>query len=184
MTEIKKEFIRKEDVEKQIKRTRGELQREIEGLVGKEEYENFKSFAFKGQMVQISIAFILGAAFKTAVSSLSDNLLMPFLNYFIAKTGEEWRNHTWEPVGGMILNTGALMGAFVDFLVIALTLYLIFAKLLKPFVEKENAKKIQCIEVKNCEYCQSAISWKSARCPNCTSWLGDELEGLQYETRK
>lgn len=178
MDNRKKEFIRKEDVDKQIRRTKSEFESEIEGLVGRKEYQNFKAFAFKGEMVQLAIAFILGAAFKTAVSGLSNNIIMPFLNYIIAKTGTDWREQTWEPVNGMIFKVGEFAGAFIDFFLIAIVLYIVFTKVLKPLVEEDEKKTVKCIEVTPCPQCQTQIHWKATRCPHCTSWVDGNINEL------
>ena len=138
--ENEKRFVaeRLKDVEDQLRRTKNELNKEIEGIVGKEEFDNFKKFAFKDKMINMAVAFTLGAAFKNVISSISNNIFMPFANYFITKTGNNWRETIWEPVDGMKLEVGVFAGAFFDFLLIAVILYIIYNKIARPILEEQD----------------------------------------------
>ena len=66
---------------KRNRKIRGKLENEIENLIGKKEYNEFKKFAFKKNMVELAIAFMLGGAFQQVVSAISKNLVMPIINY-------------------------------------------------------------------------------------------------------
>jgi large conductance mechanosensitive channel len=160
------------EIAQQIKK---ELEKEIEGLVGKNEIEEFKKFAFKGHMIQMAIAFILGASFNSVVKSISENIIMPIITFGLDKTGDNWREITWTPFEGLTLELGKFCGAFVDFFLIALVLYVLYVKLLRPFWK--SAPKIKCIETKKCTFCQSIIHWQCERCPHCTTWLGKLIDG-------
>jgi large conductance mechanosensitive channel len=157
---------------KTVKNTRNELKHEIEGLVGKEEYDRFKKFAFKGDMMKMAIAFILGAAFNKVVKGLTDFIIMPLLNFAISHADSDWRTYKLEPVDGLALELGQAAGAFVDFLLIAILLYILYAKFLNPLFAEEEKKalEIKCKETKPCLYCQMDIHWQAERCPECTSW--------------
>ncbi len=106
-------------------------------LIGREEFNNYKKFAFKGNMVQMAVAFMLGAAFSKVVSSISECLIMPVANFFVNKTGEDWRQFTWEPLEGMALEVGKFSGAFLDFFIISLILFIIYRKVLVPLMGDE-----------------------------------------------
>lgn len=153
-----------------IKNTRKELQHEIEGLLGKEEYKKFKEFAFKGDMIKMAIAFILGAAFNNAVRGITDFIVMPILNFILNQTNSDWRNYKFEFIQGLSLEVGKFAGVFVDFLLIAIVLYILYTKVLNPIFEEEELE-IKCIETRPCSFCKSKVNWKAKRCPNCTSWL-------------
>lgn len=160
---------------KTIRRARLELQHEIEGLVGKEEYENFKKFAFQGDMGKMAVAFMLGTAFTSVVKGISDLLVMPVLTYVLSKTGTDWRILVIHPVEGMTIEIGKFFGVTVDFFLIAIVLYIFYQKLLFPILEKRN--QIICIETKKCTYCMEDIHWMAERCPKCTSWQLEEENG-------
>jgi len=102
----------------------------------KEEIRSFHAFAFKKNMLQLSIAMILGAAFNEVVGSISQNLVMPVINAVLSRTGNEWREAIWQPTQNIAIEYGAFLGAFVDFLLTALILYLIFKKVIIPLWSK------------------------------------------------
>ena len=161
--------MRKKLVGNKAKQIKNELKDEIKGLVGGKEYEQFKKFAFKGQMIQMAIAFMMGAAFSSVVKSISENLIMPVINFGLSKTGDDWREFAYTPIEGLTLELGKFCAAFVDFFLIALVLYILYAKLLQPL--REEPPEVKCIETKKCITCQSVIHWQCERCPQCTTWL-------------
>ena len=133
-----KEFISKEDFDKEIHRLKDEFDNEINELIGKDEYDEFKRFAFKDKMIDMSIAFILGASFKSVVNSIANNIFMPFINYITQQAGNDWRELKYEPLQGLNFEIGLFIGSFVDFLLTAIILYIIYKKLLKKwFGEKQ-----------------------------------------------
>ncbi|RDJ35614.1 MAG: MscL family protein [Crenarchaeota archaeon] len=132
----------------------------------KEEFNKFEKFAFKNRMIEMAVAFIIGVAFQKTVTSLSDNLIMPFLNFFVAKTGNNWRTIQWEPLEGMNFELGKFMGNFLDFLLISLILYIVYVKIIKAVLVKDNS-----INFKLCPYCSNKIAIDATRCGECTSWL-------------
>jgi large conductance mechanosensitive channel len=97
----------------------------------------YKNFAFKDNIVKLAIAFVLGGAFQKVVSSTSDNLIMPLINYLILHTGQEWREHLFEPTDGIKFETGKFLGATVDFLLISIFLFIIW-KLLSRTIDKDK----------------------------------------------
>lgn len=99
--------------------------------------DDYKKFAFGKGMLNVAIALVLATAFQKVVSSICDNLIMPFLNYFISKTGNTWRELVITPTEGMDLEIGRLLGNFLDFLIISLSMYFIYVKLLGNLI-KEN----------------------------------------------
>jgi large conductance mechanosensitive channel len=114
-------------------------QLEIENKILKNELEEFKKFAFKGDMVKISIGIILGNSFNSVVQSISNNIIMPIVNFLISKTGNNWRNLNLEIVSGLKIELGKFLGSTVDFLLISICLYIIYIKILgKLFKEKSS----------------------------------------------
>jgi large conductance mechanosensitive channel len=122
-------------------------------------------------MIQMAIAFMLGAAFNSVVKSISENLIMPIINYGLSFTGSNWREFVWSPVEGMGIELGQFAGAFVDFILIAVIFFVVWHKFLKKLTEDEKEPTITCITTKKCPYCKSVINWECSRCPQCTSNL-------------
>jgi large conductance mechanosensitive channel len=161
-----------------LKRIKNELEDEIESLIGKKEYNEFKKFAFKGHLIQMAIAFMLGAAFNSVIKGLSDNIIMPCFNYVINITGTDWRELTYSPMEGLILDTGKFMGSFVDFMIIAVVFFIIWKKLIKPLEDEA----IKCINTIECKYCLARVPWEAAKCEKCGSWLDNPFAKVKDDS--
>jgi large conductance mechanosensitive channel len=165
-----------------FKRIKDELTDEIENLVGKKEFNEFKKFAFKGHMIQMAIAFMLGAAFNSVIKGLSDNIIMPCLNYVINITGTDWREATYSPIEGLVLETGKFSGAFVDFLIISIIFFIVWQKIIKP-IEAE-IPKIECIDTIECPYCLGRAHYQASKCSKCASWLDNPYAKVKHDSRR
>ncbi|MHA2043224.1 MAG: MscL family protein [Candidatus Thorarchaeota archaeon] len=160
--------MKKKFIDKEIKRTKNEFEKEVEGLIGKERFGAWKKFAFKDEMMKMAIAFVLGAAFKKVVTGISSHVIMPLLGWTLQLTGTDWREHTYEVTEGLVFETGQLAGTFVDFILISIILFMVYKRVV--FVFKEEVK-IKCIETISCKNCLNKIHYLSKRCPHCTSWV-------------
>jgi large conductance mechanosensitive channel len=91
-------------------------------------FEEFKKFAFKGNVVDLAIGVIIGAAFGAIVKSLVDDIIMPLIGLILPgdKGYEGW---AWQ-VGGKTVPYGKFLGAVVNFLLVALVLYIFIVKFL------------------------------------------------------
>src|SRR5262249_2720783 len=91
-------------------------------------FEEFKKFAFKGNVVDLAIGVIIGAAFGAIVKSLVDDIIMPLIGLILPgdKGYESW---AWQ-VGGKTVPYGKFLGAVVNFLLVALVLYVFIVKFL------------------------------------------------------
>ncbi|HSM80940.1 MAG TPA: large conductance mechanosensitive channel protein MscL [Nodosilinea sp.] len=85
-------------------------------------WSDFREFALKGNVIDLAVAVIIGTAFGSIITSLVEDILMPaIINPLLAGAGTDWR----EAVVGPGIRLGSFLGAAIDFLVIALVLYLI-----------------------------------------------------------
>jgi large conductance mechanosensitive channel len=91
-------------------------------------FEEFKKFAFKGNVVDLAIGVIIGAAFGAVVKSLVEDIIMPLVGLVLPgdKGYEGW---VWQ-VGDKTIPYGKFLGSVVNFLIIALVLYLFIVKFL------------------------------------------------------
>src|SRR6516162_141671 len=90
--------------------------------------EEFKNFAFKGNVVDLAVGVITGAAFAKIISSLVDNIIMPLIGLF---TPAEKGYAGWVlPIQGKEIPFGKFLGDVVNFLIVALVLYLFIVKFL------------------------------------------------------
>ena len=140
------------------------MKKELTGDDVKQEFKQFEKFAFKQRMIELAVAFILGSAFQNAVTAISNYLIMPLIKFVLNKTGENWRCFTYTPLEGMTFEVGKFLGAFIDFLLIAIVLYIIYQKIILRLVPKEA-------DMASCQYCLSVINKNCLRCPQCTSYL-------------
>ena len=126
--------------------------------------DEFKAFAFKGNVVDLAVAVILGGAFGKVVTAVVEIFLNPILEA-LPKTPEGGTGF----VGSLI----SFAAVVVEFLLTALVLFIIVkaANKAKGLAKKEEAPAEPTTKV--CPFCQSEISIKATRCPNCTSELKD-----------
>jgi large conductance mechanosensitive channel len=98
--------------------------------------EEFKKFAFKGNVIDMAIGIIIGAAFATVVKSLTDDILMPLIGLAMPadKGYEGW---FWQ-VGDKVVPYGKFFGAVVNFLIIAFVLYIFLVKFLGWIVKTKQ----------------------------------------------
>lgn len=168
--------MKKQILDKQLNRTKNELEKGISNIVGGDSFEAWKKFAFKGHIMQMAIAFMLGAAFQKVVSATSKYMIMPLLNYILSYTGTDWRDHVFEITEGLKLETGKFAGDCLDFFLISILLFIIYRKVTAIFKEEPKEEEIVCIETTHCPYCFVDVHYLAKRCNYCTSWLIDKPE--------
>ena len=136
-------------------------------------FKEFKEFALKGNVMDLAIGMIIGAAFTAIVTSLVNDVIMPLLSLITA--GYLDFSHIVLHVNNVDINFGALLTAIVTFICIALVLFLMIKVIDKV---KEAAKKEEeaAPTVKECPFCKSEIPLMASRCPHCTSELPEEAE--------
>jgi large conductance mechanosensitive channel len=91
-------------------------------------FEEFKKFAFKGNVVDLAIGVIIGAAFGAIVKSLVDDIIMPLIG-LILPGDRGYEGWAWQ-VGDKVVPYGKFLGALVNFLIVALVLYVFIVKFL------------------------------------------------------
>jgi large conductance mechanosensitive channel len=142
--------------------------------------KEFREFVMRGNVMDLAIAVIIGGAFGKIVSSLVSDVLMPpiglllngvdFSNLFISLNGQAYATLSdAQAAGAPTLNYGNFFSAVIDFLVIALVVFLM-VRAVNSFYRREPAPA-PAPTTKECPYCFTAIPLKASRCPNCTSQL-------------
>ena len=120
----------------------------------------FRQFLLKNNVTALAIGFILGAAVGKVVTALVTDFIMPFVG-IITPSGE-WRQITYEAAGAKFL-VGDFLGAVVDFVIIALVVFIATKSLLKPESEPPAPP------TKDCPACKETIAAAATRCKFCTS---------------
>lgn len=137
----------------------------------------FKEFALKGNVVDLAVGVIIGAAFKDIVTSLTDNIINPIINCFGgAEVGGSFQIFKT----GQYINYGAFITAVINFLIMAFVIF-IFVKAIASMndISKKLAHKKEeaaAPTTKKCPFCCTEIDIKATRCPHCTSELPVEEE--------
>ena len=126
--------------------------------------DEFKAFAFKGNVVDLAVAVILGGAFGKVVTAVVEIFLNPLIES-LPKTPEGGTGF----VGSLV----SFAGIVVEFLLTALVLFAIVKAMNKAKNLKKKDEPAAEPTTKVCPFCQSEISIKATRCPNCTSELKD-----------
>lgn len=106
-----------------------------------QEIQDYRQFAFNQNMIQVAIGLILVTAFQKTVTAFSDCLIMPIVNYFINATDGNWRDWKVNPVAGMNLELGHLIGSLLDFTILTLLLYFIYSRIVKKIWPSLEVKK-------------------------------------------
>ena len=135
--------------------------------------KEFREFAMRGNVVDVAVGLILGAAFATIVKSLVDDVLMPpiglalggvdFSNLFINLSGTNYPSvAAAKAAGAPTLNYGIFINNVINFLIIALVIFILIKQINRIY-------RPAAPTTKDCPYCLSAIPLKAVRCPHCTS---------------
>ncbi len=151
-------------------------------------WNQFKEFAFQGNMMDLAVGMIIGAAFTAIVSSLVDDLINPvigiftrgidFSNLFVSLNGQHYDSlDAAEAAGAAVFKYGSFISAIITFLITALVVFLLVRILsgMQKGMKKEEEEEA-APETKTCPYCQSEISILATRCPHCTSMLETEVK--------
>jgi large conductance mechanosensitive channel len=136
--------------------------------------EDFKKFAFKGNVVDLAVGVVIGAAFGKIVSALVADLFMPLVS-LVLPSGD-WRNsglvlrHAADPKDDVIIKYGDFFGAVLDFLVIAFVLFIVVSRIIKAAEGRIGwSKPPEAPTTKECPFCCETVPIKATRCKFCTS---------------
>jgi len=148
--------------------------------------KEFKEFAVKGNVVDMAVGIIIGAAFGTIVKSLVADVIMPpiglllgnvdFSNLFIVLKESAAGAATYATVaeaqeaGAVTLNYGMFINTIISFLIVAFAVFILIRNINK-MKRKEEPAPAAAPTTKDCPFCLSSIPIKAVRCPNCTSNL-------------
>jgi len=139
----------------------------------------FRDFIMRGNVVDLAVGIIIGAAFGKIVSSLVNDVLMPplgliigkmdFSGLFINLSGQAYPSlAAAKAAGAATINYGAFINTIVDFLIVAAAIFFIILQVDR--LRKRNEAPAPP-STKACPFCLSAIAINATRCPHCTSEL-------------
>ena len=146
-------------------------------------FKEFKEFAMRGNVVDMAVGIVIGAAFGGIVNSFVSDVIMPPIGlvlgsvdfsslFLVLKEGKVAGPYeslvVAKAAGAVTLNYGVFFNTIISFLIISFAVFLLIRNIHR-MKKKEEAATVPA--TKECPYCFSAIPLKAVRCPHCTSEL-------------
>jgi large conductance mechanosensitive channel len=146
-------------------------------------FKEFKEFAMRGNVVDMAVGIVIGAAFGGIVNSFVSDVIMPPVGLFLGSVdfsslflvlkegkvaGPYESLAIAKAAGAVTLNYGVFFNTIISFLIITFAVFLLIRNI-NRMKKKEEAPAVPA--TKECPYCLSAVPLKAVRCPHCTSEL-------------
>jgi large conductance mechanosensitive channel len=139
--------------------------------------KEFKEFAMRGNVLDMAVGIIIGAAFGKIITSLVTDILMPplglllgkvdFSNLFLNISGKSYDSlAAAKAAGAATINYGIFLNSIIDFLIVAFAIFLLVRQ-----VNRWNQPAPAAPTTKDCPYCAMKIPISASRCPHCTSQI-------------
>lgn len=147
--------------------------------------KDFKDFAMQGNVLDLAVGVMIGGAFGKIVSSLVSDIFMPLIGLltggadlsglFLALDGNHYASVQEATNAGVgVLGYGAFLTNVIDFILIALCVFLVVRAVSKVMPKKPTPPPVPTRE---CPFCKTTINAAATRCPDCTSELTPEVSG-------
>ena len=149
-------------------------------------FKEFKAFIMRGNVVDMAVGIVIGASFAGIVKSLVDDVLMPPIGLLLGRVdfsnlyltlrdgvtpGPYAALAEARRVGAVTLNLGLFANAVINFIIVALAIFLVVRSMNRLQALREIRPPEAAPSTRECPFCASAISVKAVRCPQCTSDL-------------
>jgi large conductance mechanosensitive channel len=143
--------------------------------------KEFKEFAMRGNVMDMAVGIIIGAAFGKIITSLVNDIIMPpiglalgnvdFSNLFLNLSRTSYGSLAdAQAAGAPTINYGVFLNNILDFIIVAFAIFLVI-KQMNRLKREEPATPAAPPSTKDCPFCLSGIPLKATRCPHCTSEL-------------
>lgn len=133
--------------------------------------QEFKAFALRGNVMDLAVGVLIGGAFQSIVSSLTENIISPILGLF---GGVDFSQYALV-LGDVSIRYGAFITAVINFVIMALMVFVLVKAMNKLASLGKKPETPVTPTTKLCPYCRTEIALDATRCPRCTSELTDEL---------
>jgi large conductance mechanosensitive channel len=141
-------------------------------------FKEFREFAMRGNVVDLAVGIIIGAAFGKIITSLVNDIIMPpiglllgkmdFAGLFITLSDKSYATLAdAKAAGAATINYGLFVNTVIDFILVAFAVFI----LVKQINRMRRTEETAPANTKDCPYCFSKISVNALRCPHCTSEL-------------
>jgi len=147
-------------------------------------FKEFKEFAMRGNVVDMAVGIVIGAAFGTIISSFVSDIIMPPIGmllgnvdfstlFVVLKEGKVAGPYASlaaaKAAGAVTINYGVFVNTIISFIIIAFSVFLVIRNINKLQRQKEAPQEVPT--TKECPYCLSVVPVKAIRCAHCTSEL-------------
>ena len=153
-------------------------------------FKEFKDFIMRGNVLDLAIGIVIGAAFGTIVNSFVKDIIMPPIGLLLGKV--DFANLFWviksgetipppyatladaQAAGAVTFNYGLFINTIIAFIIVAFAVFFIvrmFNKARQAMESKKEKEATSAAPTKECPFCATAIPLKASRCPHCTSQL-------------
>lgn len=129
--------------------------------------QEFKEFIAKGNVLDLAVGVIIGGAFSSIVTSLTDDIINPIISC-IGGAEIQGKIHL---IGDNYIDYGSFISAIINFLIMAVIIFLIVKGVNKMMSIGKKPEEAPAPTTKQCPYCKSEISIEATKCPCCTSDL-------------
>lgn len=141
-------------------------------------FKEFKEFAMRGNVLDMAVGIIIGAAFGRIITSFVEDILMPpigmlvgkvdFASLFVSLTGQSYDSvAAAKAAGAATINYGLFLNHVMNFVIVAFAVFLLVRQVNRLKREPAAADPT----TKECSFCKTGIPIKAVRCPHCTSQL-------------
>lgn len=141
-------------------------------------WNDFKAFLMRGNVLDLAVGIIIGAAFSKIVGSFVSDILTPLMsaalgnidlsNYFFALNGQPYATLAAAKAAGVsTINIGLFVNAVVDFIIIGFVIFMI----VRMAQKLQKTPPVPAPNTKECPYCKTTIALAAIKCPACTSQL-------------
>src|SRR5260221_12035485 len=135
--------------------------------------DEFKTFIKRGNVLELAVGVIIGAAFGKIVSSLVSDIVMPPVGLLLAKLDFRQLKVVLKPAhemeGPVTINYGVFLGSILDFMIVAIAVFF----LVQIVQHLHRRPPAPTPETRECPHCTQLISKRASRCPHCTSDLAE-----------
>jgi large conductance mechanosensitive channel len=147
--------------------------------------EEFKTFAMRGNVIDMAVGIIIGAAFGKVVDSLVKDVMMPPLGWILGKVDfsklylvlpdydGKWVNYpsmdAAQAAGAVTINYGVFINTLISFVIVSFAVFLLIKGINKLRADKKADDAQEAPTTKECPHCFTQIDVRATKCPNCTS---------------
>lgn len=138
-------------------------------------FSEFKEFIMRGNVMDLAVAVIIGAAFGAIVTALCDKIITPLIQLIIGSIFGKSIDEMTKVLNVGPIEFGAFISAVINFIIMAFIIFLMIKAVNKAMaIGKKKEEEEEEATTKECPFCKSEIAIDATRCPHCTSQLDEE----------